>query len=153
MKTQTQINSTTALEASIEHIKRELDKEHSAYTKEVIHNASGLAHDNLPNADEVSCEHHVASIRGFYARLLNSIPLRLAGALQLILGAFDIATIDQQIGKKTAERDAFEKEKNYLRSDLNKINAGNPPQAYRTYTILLYAIAKTVDTTTTCKAS
>lgn len=139
MKTQVN-NQTATVSGSLEVIKKTLDKEHSNYLKEVIHTASGLAHDNLPNADEVSCEHHVANIRGFYARLLNSIPLRLAGALQLMLGALDIATIDEQINKQTDLRDAREKEKNYLQSDLQKISGNNPPKSYHTYTFLLWLL-------------
>lgn len=141
MKTKQQNNhSTSTIETSLETIKQTLDKEHGDYTKEVIHNASGLAHDNLPGVDELSYEHHVANIRGFYARLLNSIPLRLSGALQLMLGSLDLATIDERIKKQTDQHDALEKEKNYLQSDLNKINNGNPPHAYRTYTFLLWLL-------------
>lgn len=134
MKSTTQLTThqSTKVESIVQTLQNELDSAHKVYLKEVIHDASTLAHSNLPEAENESgsCEHHFANMRGFYTRLSNGIPLRLGGALQLMLGSFDMANINEKIGKLTHKRDLEERDFNHLKSDLERTDNADLPKEH-----------------------
>lgn len=137
MSTLTNASSETAM-----RIARELDQEHQQYSKEIIRNATALAEQNLPRKDDLF-DHYLSGMRGFYTRLAHSVPLRLTGALQLILGSLDLASIEEQIRNKTSRRDVLENQQEELEQTQRKLEEGLHPEDYHAYYWILWLLGMT----------
>ncbi len=133
------VTTSQEVQNQINLIKDEIDKEHKAYEKEVIHHATNMAHQNQPGNDD-ALEPFIGVIRGYYTRLGNSITLRLSGNTQMLLGSLDHTTAIQEIERLTAERDIFITEQNYAKSDLLKTEDVEIPKEHIMFSKFIWVL-------------
>lgn len=140
MKTQAvTLHQSQEVQQQINLIRDEIDKEHKEYTKEIIHNATNLAHQNQPGLDDM-LEPFIGMIRGYYTRLGNSISLRLSGNTQMLLGSLDHATAIQEIERLTTDRDELITEQKYAQTDLDKTENVDIPKEHILFSKFIWVL-------------
>ena len=129
------------LDDKMSKLRQELDTLHNDFIEKIQYDASSLAYSNLPPPDSEKIEPFITKIKGFYLRLLNDIPQKIQGSLQLVYGAFDMNPIDEQLKKFDHQKQILEKEKNHLKDDLKQRPKPKDISQYKKTKILLGILA------------
>lgn len=129
------------LDDKMSKLREELDTLHHGFIEKVQYDASSLAYSNLPPHDAEKIEPFITKIKGFYNRLLNDIPQKIQGSLQLVYGAFDMNPIDEQLKKLEHQKQILIKENLHLKDDLKRRPKPKDISQYKWTKVLLAFLA------------